>query len=105
MKPARSRCCLSSFGGMQNPESIPPIGPDEQESVLPLGDIRQRLLHIVGALHLMAVHTDDHVSRPQPGVICRAPRKHALHDRALYLRRCTELLPDLGSDVSQSDAP
>src|SRR5215831_14199789 len=90
---------------MQNAEGAAAVGPNEDHGVLPFGNVGEGLLHVGGARRLLTVHALNDIARLESGIIGRASRLNALHNRTLDGSGCLNLLAYVGGEIGDADSP
>src|SRR5437899_4660354 len=100
-----TRCQSGAFGGVQDPEGVAAVGPDEQQRVVALFYVGQGLLNIARSLNFVTVDFEDDVALLQSGIVGRTTRLHLFDYSSVDVAWRLKLVPQFWGEVAETDAP
>src|ERR1700689_998135 len=96
---------LHPFAGVKDAEGVATAGPDQHQRILPLRDFLQRVLHLACGVNIMPIDLGDDVATLQASLVRWSARQHTVDNGAPETGGSLELIPQLGREIGESDAP
>src|SRR5438270_14068948 len=90
---------------MHYSESIAALAPDENHRILPILDLGQSLLDILGRLHRLTVYRLNDVARRDASVIRRTAGLHPRDYRSLNVAWSLKLVANIGVQIGETQSP
>ena len=84
---------------MQDAEGASGIGPHQHQGIAVLRNAGERLLHIGGGMHRLAVDFRDHFAALQACIVCRTPGRDLFDHGSVNVIADLQLLTKVGSQI------